>query len=352
MYETPKYVYYRNKRIPGWWEDYLPDEQNPYQDTDTLTLERGYLADYWHFHSSNKHPNFKGADACNFVHEMIYRRFGGAFLTSNHYGGGRRGEHSYREPDHIVYENAYIGEDGNIHIENARVYFEDVVVFIQQVLSEISRNRYPSPCGSDARIFFPTHTDAESEAARKKWKEQIQRTEEYKLQLSRYMNGEEFMVNELTFDGVCFNGRYELFEGWSPGRFIFSNLQTNISKDHGTIEIYTDISGFYHASDKRKNIAAATETANVFYCLTLRGRSDPDRFHVEIPIPEAKISDSVKQIILDACIHAMNNYNKDHIELIEDTRYTPTRKYYPYNFFLDNKIGKLQLSYTPWIRRR
>lgn len=46
MYENPKYVYYRNKKIPGWWEDYLPKEQNPYKKTDTLTLEIGCLADY------------------------------------------------------------------------------------------------------------------------------------------------------------------------------------------------------------------------------------------------------------------------------------------------------------------
>lgn len=33
---------------------------------------------------------------------------------------------TYREPEHLVYENAYIGEDGNIHIKDARKYYEDV----------------------------------------------------------------------------------------------------------------------------------------------------------------------------------------------------------------------------------
>ena len=28
MNDNPKYVMYRNKRIPRWWEDYLPEEKN------------------------------------------------------------------------------------------------------------------------------------------------------------------------------------------------------------------------------------------------------------------------------------------------------------------------------------
>jgi hypothetical protein len=29
-----------------------------------------------------------------------------------------------------VYENAYIGEDKNIHIKNAKKYYEDVIRFV------------------------------------------------------------------------------------------------------------------------------------------------------------------------------------------------------------------------------
>lgn len=89
MYNEPEYIIHRNKKVPGWWGDYLPEEKNPYQAADTLTLEKGYLSNYWHIYSSNKHPNYKGAEACNYVHDMIYKRFGGAFLTSQYCGGAR-----------------------------------------------------------------------------------------------------------------------------------------------------------------------------------------------------------------------------------------------------------------------
>lgn len=64
MYEEAKYTYYRKKKIPGWWIDYLPNETNPYKKTDTLTIYTGCLAEYWHIHSSNKHPNPRGVEAC------------------------------------------------------------------------------------------------------------------------------------------------------------------------------------------------------------------------------------------------------------------------------------------------
>ena len=178
MYNEPEYIIYRNKRVPGWWGDYLPEEKNPYQATDTLTLEKGYLSNYWHIHSSNKHPNYKGAEACNFVHDMIYHRFGGAFLSGNYGYGGRQGERSYHEPQHIVYENAYIGEDGKIHIKNAKQYYEDVVNFVQKVLREIAKNHYQSSyCYGGAEIFFPYATDAEVERIQRKVEERKVKTE-------------------------------------------------------------------------------------------------------------------------------------------------------------------------------
>ena len=65
------YTYYRNRRVLGWWIDYLPEEKNPYKASDTLTLQKGCLSDYWYIHSSNKHPNHRGVEACNFVHSLI-----------------------------------------------------------------------------------------------------------------------------------------------------------------------------------------------------------------------------------------------------------------------------------------
>ena len=110
------YTYYRNRRVPGWWIDYLPEEKNPYKASDTLTLQKGCLSDYWYIHSSNKHPNYRGVEACNFVHSLIRERFGGVFL-SNDYDYHRLGRSAgtlktYHEPEHLVYANAYIGEDG------------------------------------------------------------------------------------------------------------------------------------------------------------------------------------------------------------------------------------------------
>ena len=124
MTDLPKYVTYRNKRIPSWWEIFLPNEQNPYKSGDTLTLLPGCLSDYWHIHSSNKHYNPKGAEACNAVQRMVYERFGGAFLTSPFRTGygGHRGQTIYNEPMHLVYENAYLSDE-RIHIKNASDFF-------------------------------------------------------------------------------------------------------------------------------------------------------------------------------------------------------------------------------------
>lgn len=210
MYKDSGYIMYRNKRIPGWWEDYLPKEKNPYQATDTLTLEKGCLSDYWHIHSSNKHPNYRGAEACNFVHDMIYKRFGGAFLTSQYYlGGGRQGERSYHEPEHLVYKKAYIGDDGKIHITDAKQYYEDVVNFVQNVLREIAKNHYQSGSDYEASSFFPFATDAQIEKNRKEAEERKAKAEAYRIRLENYVISEAFFVDTLEHEKVKFNADYD-----------------------------------------------------------------------------------------------------------------------------------------------
>lgn len=164
------YTYYRNKRVPEWWIWYLPEEKNPYKASDTLTLQKGCLSDYWYIHSSNKHPNHRGVEACNFVHSLIRERFGGVFLSNDYYYhrlGSRAGVlKTYHEPDHLVYENAYIGEDGNIHIKNAKKYYEDVIRFVMKVLGEITKNHMQSGNCYNATDFFPYSTDRQIEKNR------------------------------------------------------------------------------------------------------------------------------------------------------------------------------------------
>lgn len=160
MHNERNYSYYRNKRIPSWWIDYLPEERNPYKDMDTLTLRKGCLSSYWHIHSSNKHPNYRGVEACNFVHGLIRERFGDVFLTSDYtYYGRRKGENIYHEPEHLVYDNAFIGDDGAIHIKNAKLYYEDVIIFVMNVLCKITKNHMQSGNSYNASDFFPFATD-------------------------------------------------------------------------------------------------------------------------------------------------------------------------------------------------
>lgn len=95
---------------------------------------------------------------------MIYNRFGAAFLSPEwQYSGGRQGQTTYNDKEHIVYKNAYIGEDKHIHIKDAYQYYEDVVSFVRQVLREISRNHYQSGNSYNASDFFPPNTDAAME---------------------------------------------------------------------------------------------------------------------------------------------------------------------------------------------
>lgn len=173
MQQDHRGTIYRGRRIPNWWADYLPDEKNPYREEDTLTLEVGCLSDYWHIHSSNKHPNYNGAKACNYVREMVKERFGGAFVSFaigvGRYGsGGRQGEVMFHEPEHIVYENAYIGEDEKIHITNAKKYYEDVIRFVQDVLRAVAKNHLQSGMDYEAREFFPYKTDAQMEELKRR----------------------------------------------------------------------------------------------------------------------------------------------------------------------------------------
>lgn len=342
MFNESKYVLYRNKRIPGWWEDYLPKEANPYQATDTLTLEKGCLSNYWHIHSSNKHPNYRGAEACNFVHEMIYHRFGGAFLSGCGVGGGRKGEHSYYEPEHIVYKNAYIGEDGKIHIKNAKQYYEDVVSFVQNVLREIAKNHYQSGWDYEARDFFPFATDGQIEENRKKAKEAAVKAEAYRIQLQEYVTSEKFFLDKFEYESVKFTADYDWDDGWFNVYFVFSGIKCNVDSEIGDIIIVVDVPKMFHGDSKQKNTALAIKELEIPYCLYLRGK---EMSYINVTIPLDKVKENVKTTIQEACTEAMEEYNKEHIDMIEYVNCNNVHRYYPYNMFLDNQIGKLKLKY-------
>lgn len=345
MYENPKYVYYRNKKIPGWWEDYLPKEQNPYKKTDTLTLEIGCLANYWHIHSSNKHPNYRGAEACNFVHDMVCKRFGEAFLTSGWYSGGRKGKKIYHDSNHISYDNAYIGDDQKIHIKNAQKYYEDVIIFVQNVLREISRNHYQSGNDYEARHFFPYATDAEIEQSRIEAEKRKIRTEKYKEELVEYVKSEDFFISEISFEQVHFNAQYGYDDGWFNVGFSFGKISTNCDETKGKLTIVVDKPRLYGANHNRKNRTMATKILDVPYCIYFRGKNTKDVNPVILTVPKDKVSATVKQKIGEVCNQAMEVYNKEHIDIIENRCCTPIDRYYPYNIFLDNQIGKLNLIY-------
>lgn len=336
MNEEPKYVYYRNRRIPGWWRDYLPDERNPYHEKDTLTLEKGCLAGYWHIHSSNKYPNPRGVEACNFVHEMIYIRFGGAFLTADCYSGAR-GEHRYHEPEHLVYKNAYIGDDGEIHIKNARQYYEDVIIFLQIVLREISKNHYQSGNSYEAREFFPTMTDAEMERQHIEWEKQ--RAKELREKLEQYVFGEEFFLENLAFEKVKFDAKHNLDDEWVNENFYFGKITTKIAGENCFLRIVVDMPRLRDSNSKKKNLASATRELEVPYCLYLL------KDGITITIPSEKLADSLKKKINEVCNQAMEEYNREHTDMIEYENCKTIYRYYPENIFLDNKIGKLKLVY-------
>lgn len=340
MYEEPKYTYYRNKRIPIWWSYYLPDEINPYQTMDTLTLERGCLADYWHIHSSNKHPNYRGAEACNFVHEMIRNRFGGAFLTSKfHFTGGRQGERSYHEPDHLVYKNARLGDDEKIHIKNARQYYEDVISFVQSVLREISKNHYQSGNNYNAHDFFPYQTDAEIAESIEREKIRKENTKKLQAELEQYILGDTFFIDIFEFKTVRFNASYSTDDGWFNVNFNFKELTTNIAPENGSVRIVINMPDIYYPCSKNKNPNPPTKVMNIPYCLYFYNKPSEDTNTVIITIPGVKISEPVKQKINLACSQAMEEYNREQ----EYSRGQEYRR--GYHFFLDNNIGTLNLFY-------
>lgn len=344
-----EYMYYRNKKVPRWWEFYLPNEENPYKETDTLTLEKGCLMDYWHIHSSNKHPNYRGAEACNFVRNMIYNRFGGAFLTSRGYAnGGRKGEKFYHEPEHIVYHNAYIGDDNKIHINNARQYYEDVILFIQRVLREISRNRYQPADTSNTSDFFPFLTDAQIKKNKIKNQQRQIRTDEVRRQLKEYIFSEEFCISEIELETTEFRASYNYEDGWFNQCFVFKISKTNIGESLGEICIKGYIPYLTYANREKKNRSKATKILEIPYCIFLK-KIDDNIDTIVIKIPRDKVGEKVIETINNSCNKAMEIYNIKNTNIVENINVIPTSYYYPYNFFLDNKIGKLNMIYSDEI---
>lgn len=347
MYSSPKYTFYKNRRIPGWWADYLPEEENPYRDGDTLTLEPGCLSDYWHIHSSNKHPNFKGAEACNAVQKMVYERFGGAFLSgsSGIFGhGGHRGQASYHEPEHLAYGNAFL-EGGKIHIKNARQYYEDVASFVLSVLQMISTNRMQSGSDYNASCFFPYYTDAQLEQSRLERIRREEKTAELRETLTSLIGGGAFAIDSLAYSAVTFNPAHSVDDGWFNDSFVFHDLKTNLDKTVGTVKLLIDTPHFFKANHEKKEPERATKTLKIPYCLYLYSNT-AETNRIVLPIPPDKVADSVKQAVADGCDRAMAEYNAGHIDAVEHTYCTPAYRSYPANFFLDNGIGRLELVYT------
>ena len=346
MTETPKYIMYRNRRIPGWWQKYLPEEKNPYKKEDTLTLIQGCLSDYWHIHSSNKHYNPKGSEACNAVQRMVYERFGGAFLSSP-FGmgyGGRQGQIIYHEPKHLIYENAYL-DDGKIHIKNARQYYEDVISFVLKVLKMISSNHMQSGNDYDASDFFPSMTDSQIEKAHLESQIRTEKTKIFKEECLQLINSPAFSIDEFVFSNVTFSAIYDLDDGWFNDEFSFRDLRTNIGEKVGTIKVLVEIPRLSKGRYDRKELSKATKTLEMSYCIYLCSISE-ETSRVVLPVPSEKVSTKVKRIIQEACEQAMEEYNASHMNAIENTDCTPTFISYPPNFFLDNEIGKIVLKYV------
>lgn len=346
MNNEKSYTYYRNKRIPDWWEIYLPKEINPYKHTDTLTLKKGCLSKYWHIHSSNKHPNFKGAGACNFVHGLIRERFGGVFLTGGYYSGGRQGEISYHEPDHIVYKNAYIGDDNNIHIKNAKLYYEDVIRFVMNVLSEIAKNHMQSGHGYNASEFFPYATDQAIEKNRIEAERKRVNTVKLKEELINLMLDDEFMLDVFECENTTFDACHDIEDGWFNVKFSFKGIKTNLDSEEVSIRIVVDIPALFHAERNKKDKSKATKELQLNFCFYYERQLTKDTNFISLPIPEDKVEDDVKASINERCNAAMEAYNETHMDIIENTNCMPVWRCYPYNIFLDNNIGRLKLIYV------
>lgn len=343
--ETSNYVMYRNRWIPRWWQDYLPDERNPYKKEDTLTLMKGCLCDYWHIHSSNKHYNPKGSEACNAVQRMVYERFGGAFLSSPFRMGygGHQGQIIYQEPEHLLYENAYL-DDGKIHIKNARQYYEDVISFVSTVLKTISSNHMQSGNDYGASAFFPSMTDSQIERAHLERQIRAEKTEIFKEECTQLINSLDFSIDEIEYSAVSFSAVYDFEVGWFNAEFSFHDLRTNIGKEVGTIKVLVEIPYLFKGKYEKKDLSKAIKTLELSYCLYLCSKSE-ETSRVVLPVPSEKVSAEVKKKIQEACEQAMEEYNAGHMNAIENTNCTPTYRRYPPNFFLDNEIGKIALKY-------
>lgn len=343
------YTYYQNRRVPEWWIWYLPEEKNPYKASDTLTLEKGCLSDYWYIHSSNKHPNHRGVEACNFVHSLIRERFGGAFLSNGYcyHGLGRRAGvlKIYREPDHLVYENAYIGEDGNIHIKNAKKYYEDVTRFVMNVLGEIAKNHMQSGNSYNASEFFPYSTDQQIEKDRIEAERKRDNTIRIKEELVKQMQERTFCLEEFVCEKVRFDACHDFEDGWFNVHFSFEGMKTNLDSDMDRIKIVVDFPSLFHADLKKKDGKRATKVLDISFGFYLERKATKDTNSITLPLAEDKVSESVKNMINDLCNGAMENYNETHINMIENKNCTPIWRYYPYNIFLDNQIGRLKLTY-------
>lgn len=343
------YTYYRNGRVPGWWIDYLPEEKNPYKASDTLTLQKGCLSDYWYIHSSNKHPNHRGVEACNFVHSLIRERFGGVFLSNDYYYhrlGRRTGTlKTYREPEHLVYENAYIGEDGNIHIKNAKKYYDDVIRFVMNVLGEIAKNHMQSGTSYNAREFFPYSTDQQIEKNRIEAERKRVNTIKLEEDLVKQMQRSTFCLKDFVCEKTSFNACHDFEDGWFNVNFSFEGMRTNLDSDMDKIKIIVDFPSLYHADSKKKDRSRATKVLEINFGFYLERKATKDTNFITLIIAEDKVSEKVKSMINTLCNMAMEDYNETHIEMIENTNCNPVCRYYPYNIFLDNQIGKLKLTY-------
>lgn len=164
---------YRGKNVPKWWLDELPEEKNPFQDSDALILDRGCLYYFWHARTSRKHPNNRSVNACNNIRRAIAREFGDAFLNHPNYTEKTEtfspctskpltraeGRIEQYDGDSLHYRYARMSDDGkSILITNARNYYENVIVFMLECLRVATRYHYPpyDCCHGPAwQLFFP-----------------------------------------------------------------------------------------------------------------------------------------------------------------------------------------------------
>ena len=346
MNAEPKYTMYGKRKVPAWWTYCLPrNQQNPYKDSDTLTLDKGCLSEFWHIHSSNKHPRPKGIQATEFAQKLVRDRFGGAFVTPV-FGGtfGKWKARHIQEPDHLVYENAYLDEQGKIHIKNAKKYYNDVVNFMIDLLRQISANHLPSADYGDGEDFFPSRTDAEIIEDRKKAELRRENTALLKQKLQAMIDDESFLIGRIEFERVSFSARHSIDDGWFNEEFKFS-VFTDQDTENTQINILVDFPRLPSCRHEKKDLSKAVRTCKMNYCFYLHYSRSRDAGHVTLPIPSEKIAEEVKAAVSEACNKAMKEYNEAHTEpeILQTSSGDRTR--YPENIFLDNNIGNIELVY-------